>query len=186
MKKNILISLLSSSLLFAQVSNAGEWGVGGLIGASNADGIGGTEASFGANVSYDFNKVWGVELGYVDLGDFDSNVGIPVGGFFGSVPGNVSVDLSALYLAGTATTYLGSNWSLTGRAGVTEVDIDVSVSTDFFGDEFSSSADDSTTELFLGASLNYNFNKNLQAQLRYDYFSEAESFAFGLKYSFGK
>jgi len=184
MRKNILIGLLSSGLLFTQTSNAGEWGIGGIVGTSNVDGISGSETSFGANLSYNFTKIWGVELGYADLGDFDEDIGIPVPGF-GVIPGDVSADLSALYLAGTGTTYLSKNWSLTGRVGITELDLDVRASSTFFGESFSASESDSTTELFLGASLNYNFNKNLQAQLRYDYFSEAESFAIGLKYSFG-
>jgi len=105
MKKTILLGLLSSSLLISQASYAGEWAIGGLVGASDIDGVcegitgcDESDTSLGLNLSYNFNKAWGVELGYIDLGDFDGNADL---GAFGSF--DISADASAVYLAGTGT-----------------------------------------------------------------------------------
>ena len=174
MKKTILLSLLSSSLLLSQTSNAGEWAIGGLIGQGSTDlcdfvtgfNCDDSDTSFGINLSYDFSKSWGVELGYTDLGD--SVI---------SAPGlaSVSASFDAIHLAGTGTVNFNDSWSLTGRLGVADLSGDVQ--------GFS----ESDTGLFAGASLNYNFNDNLQAQLRYESFDgDADNFALGLKYSFGK
>jgi len=138
MKKTILLGLVSSSLLFSQASNAGEWGIGGLVGQVNADdictglqGCDDSDTTFGINVSYNFNKVWGAELGYVDLGDYSGSADL---GFFGTF--DVSADLSAAYLAGTGTYNFNDAWSLTGRLGFASANLDVRVSGAGSDDEF--------------------------------------------------
>ena len=212
MKKTILLSILSSSLLFSQASIAGSWAIGGSIGQASIDGIEGacdaaitgllsnglncddSETSYNLNLSYNFNDVWGIEVGYTDFGDFGgSNTEVDQVPFFATTTtADLSLDVSAFYIAGTGTFSFNDQWSLTGRLGIAEIDADTRASVEF-SDQFgrfgsgSASDDDSTTEAYLGASLNYNFNKNLQAQLRYDYFdADIDVFALGLKYSFGK
>jgi len=168
MKKTILLSLLSSGLLISQAANAGEWAIGGLIGQSDADicsefsgfSCDDSDTSLGINLSYDFSKAWGLELGYMELGDYN------LAGF--------DIDTTALYLAGTGTVDFNDYWSLTGRLGISELDASVS------GLPLS----DSSTGGFAGVSLNYNFNDNLQAQFRYDNFDgDIDALALGLKYS---
>lgn len=183
MKKTILLGLLSSGLLFSQASNAGEWAIGGLVGQANADeacegvfNCDDSDTALGIYLSYDFNNTWGTEFGYMDLGSYSGDVAVSNFGTF-----NISADASVIYFAATGTVNFNDNWSLTGRLGLADGESETSVAG--FGEVTSTSS----TEALLGASLNYNFNDNLQAQLRYDNFGgDIDSLALGLKYSFGK
>ena len=215
MKKTILLSLVSSSLLFSQASNAGQWAIGGSIGQATLDGVeeacdfavtgllnngincDDSETSYNLNLNYNFNDAWGVEVGYSDFGDFGgSNTEVDQAPFFAiTTTADISFDVSALYIAGTGTFNFNDQWSLTGRLGIAEIDLESRASVEFsslVSSGFGSFSDRvSTTEAYLGASLNYNFNNKLQAQLRYDYFdsdidANIDAFSLGLKYSFGK
>ena len=61
-----------------------------------------TDVGYGVNIAYNFNKVWGLEFGYVDLGEFTTQTsvsGVDVSPF----PLSEEVDASAFYLAATGS-----------------------------------------------------------------------------------
>jgi len=212
MKNTILFGLVTSGLLLSQSSNSADIAIGALIGQSSFDDIcsvtavencDDSDTSYGFNLTYNFNRTWGIELGYSDLGTYGGSDTI-VETVFDPIAGDLDVvtdasqdiDLTALYLAVNASYYFNDQFSVTGRLGVTELDLDSSiratstVTSDIFNITETASASesfsDSTTEAFYGISLNYNFTNALQAQLRYDlYEGDIDNFTLGLRYSFG-
>jgi len=195
------IVLITSSLAISQVSVAGDWSAGVIGGQSNYDDLGdlcvpqsigsptpieggGTEcfdddsASYGLNVAYNFDDTFGVEAGYVDLGDF--NIGT-----FSFSPGgpslnfqDFSVDASVLYAAGTGSLALSDRWSLTGRLGIYEPDVTLRVTG--VGEVDDSDFD---SDLYVGVSIDYSLSDRWTAQLRYDDF-DIDVTSLGLKYTF--
>ena len=212
MKNTILFGLVTSGLLLSQSANSADIAIGALIGQSSFDDIcsvtvvencDDSDTSYGFNLTYNFNRTWGIELGYSDLGTYGGSdtivetVSDPIAGDLDVVAdASQDIDLTALYLAVNASYYFNDQFSVTGRLGVTELDLDSSiratstVTSDIFNITETASASesfsDSTTEAFYGISLNYNFTDALQAQLRYDlYEGDIDNFTLGLRYSFG-
>ena len=149
------------------------------------------DIGFGFNVGYHFTKNWGIEAGYVDLGEFSSTFSTPVLNVSG-FPQAIDTDASAFYLAGTGTYYYSKKWSVTARVGIYQLDVDSRVTSSFsvfnfetntFSQEtFSTSSSSKDEDLYLGTSLNYDFNDRFQIQLRYDDF-DVELISLGLRYS---
>lgn len=94
MKKLAIAAVLATSLLagsaFAQVY------VGAGAGAAKTDT---NETSWKLYAGYQFTPVWGIELGYNDLGSYRGS------------------DIESTTLAGTGTLALGQGWSLLGKLG---------------------------------------------------------------------
>jgi OOP family OmpA-OmpF porin len=94
MKKLVIAAVVATSLLagsaFAQVY------VGAGAGAAKTDT---NETSWKLYGGYQFNPMWGVELGYNDLGSYRG------------------ADIENVTVAATATLPLGQGWSLLGKLG---------------------------------------------------------------------
>ena len=139
-----------------------------------------TDVSFSINFAYNFSKIWGIEAGYVDLGEFSSTFsasGVEVVGF----PLEESFDASAVYLAATGSYYYNDKWSVTGRVGIYHLDVDRSI--ELGGQEFTVSEDDE--DFYYGLSWNYDLSNLIQFQLRYDNF-DVDVFSLGIRYKLGK
>ena len=162
-----------------------------------------TDVGYGLNVAYNFNKTWGVEFGYVDLGEFTSEFSAPGidPNFSPLISQRSKVEASAFYLAATGSYYYNKKWSVTARAGIYRLEQDISFegssvstafSTGFGGTTISQSIEEgsgafsfSDEDFYYGISWNYDFSDPVQFQLRYDHF-DADVFSFGVQYRFGK
>ena len=136
---------------------------------------------YGLNITYNFNDTWGIELGYVELGEFSSTFSpteVNVVGF----PTTATVDASAFYLAATGSYYYNQKWSVTGRVGIYSVNADLSIRFENIEIARSSIREE---DFYYGASWNYDLSEPIQLQLRYDNF-DADVFSFGIKYRFGR
>lgn len=141
-----------------------------------------SDVGYSVNLGYNFTKVWGVEFGYVDLGEFSSeltsaNVSI-------SNTPNRELSVSAFYLAGTGTHYYNKKWSITGRLGLYALDIDDRVEGNIIrqvNDDVFGEAPSSDEGVYYGISWNYDFSKQIQFQLRYDDF-DVDIFSLGIEY----
>lgn len=149
-----------------------------------------SDTSVGINVAYNFTNTWGVELGYMDFGEHTSQVrstnGIPfVGGSF--TVDAPSIEFSTAYLAATATFQFNDAWSGTARLGYSTVDYEIysPVLEALFG---TASFSDDESAAMGGISVNYDFDSNWQASLRYDLFDTDEkidTISLGVRYNFG-
>lgn len=127
-----------------------------------------TDTAVGINLSYHFTDMWGLELGYLDLGQTSQFLTGPGTGVFSTSGTNESIpetiDVTAGYFVGTVTFGFAERWSVTGRLGAASVESKL-VSSLF---ELESKEDESTT--IGGISLNYQFTDAWGANIRYDYF----------------
>ena len=195
----------------SSVAQAGEWNAGLNVGQSSltpdaeqlcnqvADGIAtrnnvlrsifscdadDSDTSIGINIAYNFSKRWGVELGYIDLGEETSTISARSGFFVStgtSTADIVRADYSAIYLVATGSWILSDKWSVTGRFGAANVEFDAALPA------IDDAVSDDTSEAMAGFSVNYHFNAKWSADLRYDYFDTEESidnFSLGVRYNF--
>lgn len=143
-----------------------------------------TGSAIGINLAYNFTDVWGLEIGYVDLGKHSLFVSIQISEA-GSMPVRQSnvfdLEAYAIYIAGTVTWDFANNWSVTGRLGTSNVDVKL------VSREFDMSESDDESARMGGVSLDYQFNEKWSAQIRYDYFytdPDYSSTALGVKFRF--
>lgn len=144
-----------------------------------------SDTALGINLGYHFNQTWGLELGYMDLGEYEANINR-------SSPDprvrivnpnqQLTASFTALYFAGTATIPLGDKFSLTARLGL------ASIEAEFDASAATVSADSVDESAAMGGiSLNYDFNDKFGAQLRYDLFEidgTPDAATIGLNYRF--
>jgi hypothetical protein len=96
-----------------------------------------SDTAFGAKVGYMFTDMFGIEGGYLDLGDYETR---------GQEEGrNLSLDAEGWYLAGVLNFSLAENFDLYGKLGAFSVDSN-SDFTDF---------EESSTEVFGGVGAEY-------------------------------
>src|SRR5690242_11958183 len=71
---------------------------------------------------YQFNDYWGLEGGYVDLGEAHASVTITEN--LSPIPNNIRYDVKARgwSISGTGSYPISSSWSLTGRLGMIRAD----------------------------------------------------------------
>jgi hypothetical protein len=201
MKKLLSSFVISSALLLSQTSLADGWSIGVMVGQSQADAYvidqpcreiialslfavpvecasDETSTATGINLTYQASDLLGLEVGYVDLGEFETSLR--------EIPPRVSTSTpdyqfstSAAYAAGVASLHLTDHWSINGRLGI--YNLDTSIERDTFYRDGETPYDDS--DVYFGASLDYGFSNQLTAQLRYDNF-DIDVVSVGLKYNF--
>lgn len=139
-----LILILGTGLLgLPAVSQAeSQWYVGGSVGQSDVDefGIDDEDTGFKVFGGYKFNEYFGLELGFVDLGELES--------------GTNELDVDGVSFGAVGTLPLSEKFSVHGKAGVFAWDADTRGA---IGTRFS---DDSDTDPFYGVGLGYQFDKN--------------------------
>jgi len=190
MKKHLLAALVTSAFAFPIAAHAAGSYIGVNAGSveqkASVDGASDSENKTGFKLygGYGFTENFGVELGYAHLGKVSDSV----------VSGNNSASLTykaqSVYLAGTATFPLASQFSLFGKAGVTANRGKLSASFNGSSDSFSST---NTTFMF-GVGAEFNFAKNLSVVAEYENFgkvidenegnTKAQMVSVGLRYKF--
>jgi len=192
MKKSYLLAALLVSVQPLQAS-AGEWALGVNVGTVSADIVGDgcneanqafriavpgvnfqcenedSDTSLNFNIGYKHDDVWGVEVGYMSLGEYGSILnGDGTGAFILSGTNTLELftyDVGAFYAAGTATWNIDQKWSLMGRLGIANVDIDAEFNTVLYNE---SVAEDGVVAI-AGMDLGYRFNSSWSMNARYDY-----------------
>mgnify|MGYP000203384544 CR=1 FL=1 len=193
MKNIYLLAALVASSQSAPVL-AGQWGIGINIGSTSTDVVSEAcdsikqpftltspansfscanndgDTALNIYVDYKFNDIWGAELGYIDLGQYDTMLSVDDSAVFRQTGTSdlplFSYDVKAAYLAGTGTWNFGNKWSLLGRIGVAKFDLDIDVAASFL----TADIEDSESIAMGGAELGYSFNDHWSMNLRYDHF----------------
>lgn len=198
MNKKILGTLLiSGGLALSQSALANGFSIGLMAGQANDSSLGNTcnevinttttsnffscsnddsDTALGINVSYKLDDYFGLEAGYVDLGEMVSTLTGTNAELGISTSSDITLEQQATYLAGTVSFNLGEKWSLTGRAGYF----------DLSGDLNSPRAETSFEEdadFYFGTSVDFHVTERITAQLRYDNF-DANVISGGLKFNF--
>jgi OOP family OmpA-OmpF porin len=132
------------------------WYVGGGIGQSQVDvdlsgaqpgtSVDDKDTSFRVFGGYQFNKYFGVELGYSELGESKGNEPAPGVGAF-------TFEAKAWDLVAVGTLPLANNFSLVGKLGFYKGDLEYKDAVD--------SLSESNTDLTYAIGAQYDFSKNL-------------------------
>lgn len=166
-----------------------KWYVGGSVGLSQFDvdtspvaALGGSglttedsDTGFKIFGGYQFTRIWGIEVGYVEFGKTE------VRGTAGGAPFNTSIDVTAFTVAGTGTLPLNPNFSVFGKAGLYMWDSKPSSSGSIVA------VGNDGTDLMLGAGVLYNISKSLAIQGEIEHFGGDDTitmFSVGLRFKF--
>ncbi len=108
-----------------------------------------------------FNKNWGVEFGYADLGTSEGS-GTVSGLFIPTSPASFDVDAMGVYAAGTGAVPFGQSqrFALFGKLGVLAWDVDLDVKINGVLDPDESGSDTGISPL-LGFGLKYDFTERV-------------------------
>ena len=120
-------------------------------------------------VGYQFNRNWGVEAGYTDLGSakvYAKNPSPPIP----DVPTYVqeNPDAKGWSVAGTGTYPFNDSWSITGRLGMIDARVHDQVQSD--GNAFHPDLTETGWKTTYGLGLNWNFDPQWSFRLGYDWF----------------
>ncbi|MET0266966.1 MAG: outer membrane beta-barrel protein [Duganella sp.] len=161
MKQTIIFAMLAALAGTAAAQSAY---IGGNVGRGEqkADIVGislkDTDTAFKLYSGYNFNKSFGLEAAYADLGKAE-------------ISGNgarASSEASAVVLAATGTVALDDQFSLFGKAGVAYSEVKVSARR--FGFSFSDKYNRTSPYFAVGAA--YAINKNLSVVAEYENFGK--------------
>ena len=150
--------LLVCSLLLPVAAHADDPYLKLGVGWSHFDHDGVTENKTGFSIAYGakYDKVWGLEAGYVYFGK-DSN------GIVDANNNPSSLKAEAVYLAGTGSMPLNAQAEVFGKLGLTL-------------NRFSGAGDSATrSRMMAGLGAMWHFNKEWGASLDYSYFGKADS-----------
>lgn len=150
MKSNILLAagsalfLISTSTVIADDDTG--WFLGASVNRLSADqksvedvDFDDSDNAFGLKGGYMFSNLFGLEAGYIDLGDYKTQ---------GNEKGvNLNLDAEGWYLAGVLNFTPADNWDLYAKLGAFVLDTNSNLT------EF----DDSTTEVYGGIGVEYDF-----------------------------
>jgi OOP family OmpA-OmpF porin len=179
MKKQLLVAMIGAALAvpFAAQAEGAYVGVnaGSAKQTASSSGYSGNDSETGFKLygGYDFTQNFGIEGGYIDLGNANISNG----------PISASIKSTALYVAGTATLPLNTQFSLFAKLGVTENRA-----------ESIGYPTNTKTSALIGVGAAYNINKNLSVVAEYEDFGKvyedptanikADMFSVGLRYKF--
>lgn len=138
-------------------------------GFTSATDIDDDDTGYKAFVGWQFHKNFAVELGYVDLGeyDIDTNITAPTTAAYS---GDAEVDGFALSLVGSYP--VTEKFSVLGRVGAYTWDVDSDGSTTVGATLVNLDVDDDGTDINFGVGAQYDFNKNFGLRAEYEVFSD--------------
>ena len=195
MRKILKLAPVAALVLAAPQANAGEFFIGATAGTSNfsalseecddliADNrtIGGfavscqidddSDTTFGINAGYNFNSVFGVEVGYVDLGEYSAQVTTAL------IPVPVTASADITYAGLVLTAPFTEKFSVSARLGGVNANAEVSTV------GASLELEDETTG-FVGASVDYRITEKISVQLRYDDLDVIDITSAGIRFHF--
>ena len=172
-------AMIAAALALAASHASAQAYLGGSIGQSDIDdqiatglitggSVDGTDSAFKIFGGYMFNRHFGLEAAYVDLGEatYSGNfLGLPVTGG--------RVELSGVNISALGALPIGERFSLFGKIGLFMWDAEASDTTG--GVPFSAQQDG--TDLSFGIGLGYQFTRNLGVRAEWEMFTteDAES-----------
>ncbi len=138
---------------------SGEGGIDGVFanqGISSATSISNQATGLGLNLGYRYNRFFAVEGGYIDFGkyDYNSTTTAPAAD---TLQGNYKANAWSLSAVGILP--LDNQWSLFGKAGITDTKATLSASS-ASGATSVNGGSDSGTGFVAGAGATYDFAKN--------------------------
>ncbi|STR45390.1 outer membrane beta-barrel protein [Iodobacter fluviatilis] len=178
MKKNILASLLLSTLIASPVFAEGFY-IGADVGSSkvSSDFISGNDTTFGIHGGYKFSPYLAAEIGYRDHGKAEEKYSIY----------NLSVNAKSVNASVIGSYPFTEAFSVYGRLGVASIKATLEANTKnsytFYSDE------KTETKAMFGIGAQYAFNKNFSLRTEYTQYAEIEdvklsAFTIGANYSF--
>lgn len=183
----IVTGIILSFFVFSSNSNASEWSIGGILSNTMTSKFDTNNRCFvcktndstakGIYLSYRYSEAYGLEVGHIDLGEYSSKgltvvdiSGVDSNGNFGiarvSTELSVNADVSASYIAATATYQMTKKLSATGRLGIASLKQEKVIN--FIDFQEVTTISDSNNEAIFGASLDYSITNSLKAGLRVD------------------
>ncbi len=138
---------------------------------------------------YQFNKNFGAEIGYVDLGKATAN------GVITGVAVSANAKAKGWELLGVGTFPIADKFSAYGKLGFFRWDVDVSATAVVPGFSATASASDKGTDFTFGVGLKYDFTKNVGARLEWQRYnglgdsattgtSDVDLFSLGIVFKF--
>jgi OOP family OmpA-OmpF porin len=138
---------------------------------------------------YQFNKNFGAEVGYVDLGKATAN------GVITGVTVSADAKVKGFEVLGVGTLPIANNFSAYGKLGFFRWDLDVSATGVISGFSATVSASETGTDFTFGLGLKYDFAKNIGARLEWQRYndigkesttgkSDADLFSLGIVFKF--
>ncbi|UXI69491.1 porin family protein [Tahibacter amnicola] len=163
MKKNIAISLMLALAAFSAIpatALADGLFVEGRVGRSDFDnyGLDDNDTAFAINGGYRWGA-FGLEAGYVDLGEFDRN-------YIGAGKHGVSMDGWTLGANGHFN--LNEHWYLSARAGLFHWNADIDT-IPVNGPRMKGDTD--STDWYAGVGVGYDINANWGVGINYDHYA---------------
>jgi OOP family OmpA-OmpF porin len=165
-------SLMSAPVL---AQDAGFY-IGGGLGQSKWDidssGLSGTtddkDTAWKIFGGYQVNKYFGVEGGYVDLGNasFTGTLASPIPPFPAGTPVSLNLDSKAWFVSVVGTLPISNQFSLLGKIGVSRSDTDATAAVA----GLAGSANEKTTEATYGLGVRFDINKNFGVRAEWDRF----------------
>lgn len=128
-----------------------------------------SDTTLSINAGYNFNRFFGVEIGYTDLGEYEGNVSL--GGI--NLPVDAEADLTYASLVLTAP--FSKSFSISARFG----GVNASAESDSLGVEV-----EDETGGFAGVSADLRVTENIGLQLRYDDLDLIDITSVGIRYHF--
>jgi len=128
------------------------------------DGLDDDDTTAAAFLGYKFSKMFAIEAGYYDLGDYSGR--------------NVDVEVDAFSLAGALILPLAI-FDIYAKAGIAYINVDV--------DAGARSDDDSDSEAFAGVGANINLGRHIDLYAEYLYFDtdiDVDTLGLGVRFLF--
>jgi OOP family OmpA-OmpF porin len=189
-RKVLVASALALSGLLAATQASAQAFVGGSIGQSDIDGditaglitsgsTDGKDTAFKVFGGYMFNRHFGVEGAYVNLGEVSYS-----GDFFGDLVTGGKVEVSGFNVAALGSYPISEQFSVFGKIGLFIWEAEASDTTG--GVPFSDEADG--TDISFGIGLGYNFSRNLGVRAEWERFKlddvDADLLSIGIVWRF--
>ncbi len=177
MKKTRTILALATLALGTAAPAFAQFYIGGGAGRSmvnhgsytrtgvTVSGLDSSESSLQINGGYQFNRTWGVELQYTDLGSRNGTA--CTGGVCRSTP-----DVKAYQwgIAGTATYDFAQTWFVRGKLGLSSNHLD-SLSGTVNGTTYTNNGS-SKQDLLVGFGIGHRWNRNVTTRVEYERFGK--------------
>jgi len=176
-RKTLVASALAISAALAANQASAQAFAGGSIGQSDIDDeiaaglitagtVDGKDTAWKIFGGYMFNRHFGVEGAYVNLGEASYS-----GNFFGSPVTGGKVEVTGFNVAALGSYPINEQFSVFGKIGLFLWDAEASDTTG--GVPFSAKEDG--TDLSFGVGLGYNFTRNLGVRLEWEMFEAADA-----------
>ena len=176
-RKTLVASALAISAALAANQASAQAFAGGSIGQSDIDDevaaglitagtVDGKDTAWKIFGGYMFNRHFGVEGAYVNLGEASYS-----GNFFGSPVTGGKVEVTGFNVAALGSYPINEQFSVFGKIGLFLWDAEASDTTG--GVPFSAKEDG--TDLSFGVGLGYNFTRNLGVRLEWEMFDAADA-----------